>query len=181
MQLCQERRGAYQSLDYPAPDRARLIYHVPLSEFILDFHDKLKSQTRGYASLDYEVIGFFPSDLVRVDVLIAGEAADAFSFICHSDAAYRRGHAAVTKLKELIPSQLFEVPIQASVGKRVIVRVNVKALRKDVLAKCYGGDITRKRKLLDKQKEGKKRMKMIGRVSIPQEAFLSFLKIEEEK
>ena len=180
MQLCQEKRGTYKSMDYLAPDRVRLVYHLPLAEFILDFHDKLKSQTRGYASLDYDFLEPFPSELVRVDVLVNGEAADAFSFICHKDAAYHRGHAAATKLKELIPNQLFEVPIQASIGKRVIVRVNVKALRKDVLAKCYGGDVTRKRKLLEKQKEGKKRMKQIGRVSIPQEAFLAFLQVEEE-
>ncbi len=179
MQLVQEKRGVYRSMDYLTPERVRLIYEMPLAEFIIDFHDKLKSQTRGYASLDYEFIGLKPSELVRVDVLVNGEAADAFSFICHKDAAYHRGHAAVTKLKDLIPSQLFEVPIQASIGKRVIVRVNVKALRKDVLAKCYGGDISRKRKLLEKQKEGKKRMKQIGRVSIPQEAFLAFLKMDE--
>jgi len=179
MQLSQEKRGVYRSMDYLTPDRVRLVYDMPLAEFIIDFHDKLKSQTRGYASLDYEFIGLRASDLARVDVLVNGEAADAFSFICHKDAAYHRGHAAVTKLKELIPSQLFEVPIQASIGKRVIVRVNVKALRKDVLAKCYGGDITRKRKLLEKQKEGKKRMKQIGKVSIPQEAFLAFLQIDE--
>ncbi len=179
MQLVQEKRGIYRSMDYLTPERVRLVYEMPLAEFIIDFHDKLKSQTRGYASLDYDFIGLKASDLVRVDVLVNGEAADAFSFICHRDAAYHRGHAAVTKLKELIPSQLFEVPIQASIGKRVIVRVNVKALRKDVLAKCYGGDITRKRKLLEKQKEGKKRMKQIGRVAIPQEAFLAFLQIEE--
>jgi GTP-binding protein LepA len=179
MQLTQDKRGVYRSMDYLTPDRVRLVYDMPLAEFIVDFHDKLKSQTRGYASLDYEFIELRASDLVRVDVLVNGEAADAFSFICHRDSAYHRGHAAVTKLKELIPSQLFEVPIQASIGKRVIVRVNVKALRKDVLAKCYGGDITRKRKLLDKQKEGKKRMKLIGRVSIPQEAFLAFLQIDE--
>ena len=179
MQLVQEKRGVYRAMDYLTPDRVRLMYDMPLAEFIIDFHDKLKSQTRGYASLDYEFIGLRVSELVRVDVLVNGEAADAFSFICHKDAAYHRGHAAVTKLKELIPSQLFEIPIQASVGKRVIVRVNVKAIRKDVLAKCYGGDITRKRKLLEKQKEGKKRMKQIGRVSIPQEAFLAFLQIDE--
>ena len=181
MQLVQEKRGIYRSMDYLTPDRVRLVYEMPLAEFIMDFHDKLKSQTRGYASLDYEFVGLRPSELVRVDVLVNGEAADAFSFICHKDAAYHRGHGAVTKLKELIPSQMFEVPIQASIGKRVIVRVNVKALRKDVLAKCYGGDITRKRKLLDKQKEGKKRMKQIGKVAIPQEAFLAFLQIDGEE
>lgn len=180
MQLVQEKRGVYRSLDYLTPERVRLIYDLPLAEFIIDFHDKLKSQTRGYASLDYEFIGLMASELVRVDVLVNGEAADAFSFICHKDAAYHRGHAAVTRLKELIPSQMFEVPIQASIGKRIIVRVNVKALRKDVLAKCYGGDITRKNKLLEKQKEGKKRMKLIGRVSIPQEAFLAFLQMDGE-
>lgn len=178
MQLVQDRRGVYKSMDYLTPERVRLIYEMPLSEFIIDFHDKLKSQTRGYASLDYEFIGLRASDLVRVDVLVNGEAADAFSFICHREQAYNRGHAAVTKLKALIPSQLFEVPIQASLGKRIIVRVNVKALRKDVLAKCYGGDITRKRKLLEKQKEGKKRMKQIGKVAIPQEAFLAFMQVE---
>jgi len=179
MKLSQEKRGVYRSMDYITPERVRLVYDMPLAEFIIDFHDKLKSHTRGYASLDYEFIELRASELVRVDVLVNGEAADAFSFICHKDAAYNRGHAAVSKLKELIPSQLFEVPIQASIGKRVIVRVNVKALRKDVLAKCYGGDISRKRKLLEKQKEGKKRMKLIGRVSIPQEAFLAFLQIDD--
>ena len=178
MQLVQDKRGTYKSMDYITPERVRLVYEMPLSEFIVDFHDKLKSQTRGYASLDYELIGLKASDLVRVDILVNGEAADAFSFICHKDAAYNRGHAVVTKLKELIPSQLFEIPIQASIGRRVIVRVNVKALRKDVLAKCYGGDITRKRKLLEKQKEGKKRMKQIGKVSIPQEAFLAFMQVD---
>ena len=178
MQLVQDKRGTYKSMDYITPERVRLVYEMPLSEFIVDFHDKLKSQTRGYASLDYELVGLKASELVRVDILVNGEAADAFSFICHKDQAYNRGHAVVTKLKELIPSQLFEIPIQASIGRRVIVRVNVRALRKDVLAKCYGGDITRKRKLLEKQKEGKKRMKQIGKVSIPQEAFLAFMQVD---
>ena len=178
MQLVQDKRGTYRSMDYITPERVRLVYEMPLSEFIVDFHDKLKSQTRGYASLDYELIGLKASELVRVDILVNGEAADAFSFVCHKDQAYNRGHATVTKLKELIPSQLFEIPIQASIGRRVIVRVNVKALRKDVLAKCYGGDITRKRKLLEKQKEGKKRMKQIGKVAIPQEAFLAFMQVD---
>jgi GTP-binding protein LepA len=179
MQFCQDKRGTFISMDYLSPERARLFYDLPLAEFIIDFHDKMKSLTRGYASLDYEYRGFRSADLVRVDVLIGGEAADAFSFICHRDAAYHRGQAVVRKLKELIPQQLFEVPIQASIGKRIIVRQNIKALRKDVLAKCYGGDISRKRKLLEKQKEGKKRMKQIGKVSIPQEAFLAFLRVEE--
>ena len=181
IQLCQERRGVYGSLEYMSPERVRLTYDLPLAEFILDFHDRLKSVTRGYASLDYEHLGFRPSQLVKVDILINEEPVDAFSFICHQDAAYHRGHGVATKLKDLIPRQLFEVPIQAAIGKRVIVRTNIKAVRKDVLAKCYGGDITRKRKLLEKQKEGKKKMKQIGRVSIPQEAFLAFMEVSGSK
>jgi GTP-binding protein LepA len=180
MQTCQDRRGVFNSMDYITPERARVVYDIPLAEFIIDFHDKIKSVTRGYASIDYEHIGYRVSDLVKVDVLIGGDPVDAFSFICHREEAYPRGQAAVRKLKELIPRQLFEVPIQAAIGKRVIVRQNVKPLRKDVLSKCYGGDVTRKRKLLEKQKEGKKKMKQIGKVSIPQEAFLSFLQSEEE-
>lgn len=180
MQLCQEKRGTYVRMDYIAQDRVKITYDLPLAEFILDFNDRLKSATRGYASLDYEHIGFRPADLVKVDILIQDEPVDAFSFICHRDAAYHRAQAVVKRLKELIPRQLFEVAIQAAIGKKVIVRQNVKPLRKDVLAKCYGGDITRKRKLLEKQKEGKKRMKQIGRVSVPQEAFLSFLDVTED-
>lgn len=181
MQLCQEKRGTYRSMDYITPERVRLTYEMPLAEFILDFHDRLKSCTRGYASLDYDHIGFKPEKLVKVDILMQNEPVDAFSFICHADQAYHRGHAVVGKLKELIPRQLFEVPIQAAIGNKVVVRMNIKAVRKDVLAKCYGGDITRKRKLLEKQKEGKKRMKQIGRVAIPQEAFLAFMDVSKSE
>ena len=177
MQLCQEKRGTYIGMDYITPERVRLTYDMPLAEFILDFHDRLKSCTRGYASLDYDHTGFVASDLVKVDILLQEEPVDAFSFVCHTDQAYHRGHALVGRLKDLIPRQLFEVPVQAAIGKKVIVRMNIKAVRKDVLAKCYGGDITRKRKLLEKQKEGKKRMKQVGRVAIPQEAFFAFMDV----
>ncbi|NLD05425.1 MAG: elongation factor 4 [Synergistaceae bacterium] len=181
MQLCQEKRGTYVGMDYITPERVRLTYDMPLAEFILDFHDRLKSCTRGYASLDYDHTGFRAADLVKVDLLLQDEPVDAFSFICHTDQAYHRGHAIVGRLKELIPRQLFEIPVQAAVGKKVIVRMNIKAVRKDVLAKCYGGDISRKRKLLEKQKEGKKRMKQVGRVSIPQEAFLAFMDVTKSE
>lgn len=181
MQLCQDKRGTFINMDYITPERARTVYDLPLAEFIVDFYDKLQSLSRGYASLDYEHIGFKKNDLVKVDMLINQEPVDAFSFICHADDAYHRGHASAMKLKTLIPNQLFEVPIQASIGKKIIVRANVKALRKDVLAKCYGGDVTRKNKLLEKQKKGKERMKQIGKVSIPPEAFLSFLDVNDDK
>lgn len=177
MELCQERRGEMKSMTYVSPTRVEFNYHLPLSEIIFDFFEQLKSKTRGYASFDYEIIGYRPSDLVKVDVLIAGEPVDALSFIIHKDKAYRRAREIVKKLKEIIPRQLFEVPIQAAIGGRVISRETVKALRKDVLAKCYGGDVTRKRKLLEKQKEGKKRLKALGKVEVPQEAFIEILKV----
>ncbi len=178
MQLCQDKRGKFVSMDYMTGQKVRLVYELPLAEFIIDFYDRMKSLSRGYASLEYEHIGFRPEDLVKVDVLIQGDPVDAFSFICHRDFAYHRARAVVDKLKEVVERQLFEVVIQAAIGRKVIARQTIKPLRKDVLAKCYGGDVTRKKKLLEKQKEGKKRMKQIGRVSIPQEAFLEVLKVD---
>jgi len=179
MELNNDRRGRFDHLEYLSEQRVHLTYEMPLGEIVLDYYDQLKSRTRGYASFDYDISGFRPGDLARVDILVGGESVDALSLIVHRDFAFERGKALVERLREEIPRQMFDVAIQAAIGARIIARETVKARRKDVLAKCYGGDISRKRKLLEKQKAGKKRMKQVGGVEVPQEAFLAVLNLNE--
>lgn len=180
MEICQKKRGDFINMDYLDENRVNVVYEIPLSEIVYDFFDQLKSQTKGYASFDYELIGYKPSNLVKMDILLNGDTIDALSFIVHRDFAFERGKQIADKLKTLIPRQQFEVPIQAAIGNKIVARTNIKAMRKNVLSKCYGGDISRKRKLLEKQKEGKKRMKMVGSVEVPQEAFMAVLKMDDE-
>ena len=179
MDLVTNKRGTFETMDYLDPQRVLLKYKIPLAEVVIDFYDQLKSRTQGYASLDYMLAGYQAADLVKLDILVNSTPVDALSLIAHRDFAFANGRSLVEKLRKLIPRQMFEVPIQAAIGNKIVARETVKAMRKDVLSKCYGGDITRKRKLLEKQKEGKKRMKSVGRVDVPQEAFLAVLKLED--